>query len=599
MRPWTALTLILSFCSLQISGQTAEKLPPPPTTPAEVQTTFRVRYVSGSSVYLVGGRNAGLSEGTRLIVESSVAHAAPTASDTSSSASLDDPASRDLSAVPATVAELKVVAVAETSAVCEVVSATRPLNADDIAMMPREEIENLVTRHSLSNTRSYPAVVSFTEGDPMDEDVRDLVPRPPLPEINRAQGQIGFSFNTIHSGGQFASSSSTAGLVLRADITRIYGTHWNLSGYWRGDINSLSNNAQPTMQDLINRTYHMSLSYQNADSRWVAGVGRLYLPWASSLNTIDGGYFGRRFSERVTAGLFAGSTPDPTSWSYDPNRRIAGEFTNVSGGSYDTVHYSSTFGFGVSMLKWSVDRPFAFTENSLNYKRLLSFYEAMTLDAPRSGPGVQPTNFGIGSSFLTFRVQPARRVSFDINHNYFRDGPTYNPELVGTGLLDKYLFQGLSGGVRVDLPARITLYTEIGRSHVSGDAKASWNTMYGITLNELWKTRIRLDARFSNFDGPFAQGYYRVFSVSRVFHDSMQFQVQAGMQRFNSPVTKDGGARFLNTQLEFALGKHYFFDGGFTLSRGAYQNYNQVFTTFGYRFDNRWNRKEVNSAVSK
>ena len=53
------------------------------------------------------------------------------------------------------------------------------------------------------------------------------------------------------------------------------------------------------------------------------------------------------FLERVTAGLFAGSTPDPTSWSYDPNRRIAGEFTNISGGSYDNVHYSSTFGFGI------------------------------------------------------------------------------------------------------------------------------------------------------------------------------------------------------------------------------------------------------------
>jgi len=123
--------------------------------------------------------------------------------------------------------------------------------------------------------------------------------------------------------------------------------------------------------------------------------------------------------------------------------------------------------------------------------------------------------------------------------------------------------------------------------------------MYGITFNDVWKTRIRLDARFSNFDSPFAQGYYRVFTASRVFRDAMQFQVQAGMQSFHSPVTKDSGSRFVNTQIEFALGRHYFFDGGFTLSRGAYQNYNQVFTTFGYRFDNRWNRKEANGAVSK
>jgi hypothetical protein len=429
--------------------------------------------------------------------------------------------------------------------------------------------------------------------------VRDAIPRPPLPEINRAQGQIGFSFNTIHSGtGQFGSSSSSVGLVLRADLTRINGTYWNLSGYWRGGLTSQNAIAQPTIQDLINRTYHMSLTYQNPDSRWVAGVGRLYLPWAASLNTIDGGYFGRRLSDRVTAGFFAGTTPDPTSWSYDPNRRVAGEFTNISGGSYDDVHYSSTFGFGVGMYKWSVDRPFAFTENTIDFKRVFSLYEAMTLDAPHTGPGVTPPSFGIGSSFITFRVQPRPRISFDLNHTYFRDVPTYDPQLVGTGLLDKYLFQGLSGGVRVDMPAHVVLYTEIGRSNASGDPKASWNTMYGATFTDVWKTHIRLDARFSTFNSPYAQGHYRVFSASRVFRDSLQFQIQAGMQRYISPVSKDTGSRFVNTQLEFFLGRHYFFDGGFSVSRGGFQNYNQVFTTFGYRFDNRWKR-EAKDATQK
>ena len=64
----------------------------------------------------------------------------------------------------------------------------------------------------------------------------------------------------------------------------------------------------------------------------------------------------------------------------------------------------------------------------------------------------------------------------------------------------------------------------------------------------------------------------------------------------SSPVSKDSGSRFVNTQLEFFLGRHYFFDGGFTISRGGFQNYNQVFTTFGYRFDNRGKREATNAA---
>ena len=598
----TSLLLLawLTQAGVAQAPQTATTTPDiaQPTAPIEMHTTFRVRYVNGANVYIEGGRSTDLVEGTRLVVRAGAASTTALSAESESHQPADAGNPSDGAPGLRTIAELKVVAVAETSAVCEVISSTRPVVAGDVATLPQEEIEKLVEKHALSNTRNYPAVVSFTEGDPMDEDVRDSIPRPPLPEVNRAQGRIGFDFSTIHNGGPFSTSSTTTGVVLRADITRINGTHWNLNGYWRGGLTSTSSRNQPTLQDLLNRTYTISLTYQNPDSRWVAGVGRLYLPWASSLNSFDGGYFGRRMSDRVTAGIFGGLASDPTALSYDPNRRIAGGFTNVSGGSYDDVHYSSTFGAGVGMLKWSVDRPFVFTENTIDYKRVFSVYEALLLDRPRTGPGVAPVGAGVASSFVTFRVQPHPRVSFDFNHSYFRDVPTYDPQLVGTGLLDKYLFQGFSAGVRVEVPAHITLYTEIGRSHVTGDAKASWNTMYGITFNRIWKTGIRLDARYSNFNSPFAQGDYRSFSVSRSFKDSFQIQVQAGLQKFISPVSKDNGSRFLNAYGEFVLGRHYLIDTGFTITRGALQNYNQVYTTFGYRFDNRWKR-EAASATQK
>ena len=35
------------------------------------------------------------------------------------------------------------------------------------------------------------------------------------------------------------------------------------------------------------------------------------------------------------------------------------------------------------------------------------------------------------------------------------------------------------------------------------------------------------------------------------------------------------------------LGLHYFIQGGFTVSRGAVQNYDQWLFTLGYRFDSK------------
>ena len=80
--------------------------------------------------------------------------------------------------------------------------------------------------------------------------------------------------------------------------------------------------------DLINRTYTIGLYYNNPESNYIIGVGRLYIPWATSLDTIDGGYIARKLTKHSLVGIFAGTTPDPTAWNYDPTRQIAGALLN-------------------------------------------------------------------------------------------------------------------------------------------------------------------------------------------------------------------------------------------------------------------------------
>jgi hypothetical protein len=537
----------------------------------ELRTRFRVKYVAADAVYLEGGRNAGLSEGMTLIIR-------PTSTDAAANPQPDTAALEN-------VAELKIVSVASTSAVCEVVTSSRPIVTGDFAAIPQAEAEALVQKRALGATRAYPAVISFSEGDPLDEEVREYVPKPPLPEVNRARGRIGVDYGSLRSS---AGSSSQIGMVFRADITRINGTYWNLSGYWRGRFDSRTSASQPqTLQDLINRTYHLELTYANPGSRWVAGFGRLYLPWATSLDTIDGGYVGRRLGHNATAGIFAGTTPDPTSWNYSPDREIAGSFVNFEGGSFDAVHYTTTFGVAMSALSWRVDRPFGFTETAISYKHVFSLYNSLQADSPRTTVPGSTVSPGLSRSYVTFRFQPNRRVSFDLNHNYFRDIPTYDPQLISTGLLDKYLFQGISGGVRVELPYRVSVYTNIGRSSRTGDAKDSWNSLYGVTLGKIPRTAFRLDARFSKFDSSFGSGFYRAVSLSRTFGDSFRWQMEVGSQTFLSSLTKDNGSRFVNTLGDFSFGGNYFMEIGFTAQRGSTYNYNQWFSTIGYRFDNR------------
>ena len=544
----------------------------------DIRTVFRVKYVADGAVYLDGGRADGLAEGVALVVK-----------DDSTKGNNPPPGATPAAspAVPAITAYLKVTSVAQNSAVCEISASTQQVKAGDLAYLTSADAEALVQQRALSSTRVYPQVITFTQGDPMDEEVRDEVPRPPLPEINRTRLLIGFDYGGISSRGTTAMTSSQYGMVMRTDMTRIGGSYWNLHGYWRGEFNSQSSAAQPTTQDLLNRTYTIGLTYENPQSNWVAGVGRLYLPWATSLDVIDGGYGGRRFGKHVTAGLFAGSSPDPTSWSYNPDRRLAGNFVNFAGGSYDDVHYTTTAGMGVSTLLWTIDRPFVFLENGISYKRYISVYQALQADKPRGTPATPSPGAGISRSYVTVRIQPIQRLSLDFNHNYFRDVPTYNLSLVGTGLLDTVLFQGFSAGARVETVKKIYLYTELGRSTRSGDAHSSLNQLYGITFARLWNTGLHADVHYAKFDSAFARGTYRAISLSRNFGERFQGEVQVGKQSFVSPFTTDNGSKFVNARLETQIGTHYFFAGGYNLQRGLLQNYDQWFFTLGYRFDSR------------
>lgn len=537
-----------------------------------LRTVFKVKYVAEGVAYLEGGRAQGLAEGMKLEVEDSNLPATQ-----GDSVNVAD---------PRIVAELVVSGVAETSAVTDVHAPKRPVKVGDLAYLSGNDAEALVRQRTLSATRQYPAVISFTEGDTLDEEARQEVPRPPLPSVNRARGRFGFDNIETISHGTSNVTSSDVGLAFRGDITRIGGTYWNLSGYWRGELTKASAASQQTLQSLINRTYHLNVTYDNPNSTLVAGFGRLYLPWAPSLDTIDGGYFGTRLSKGTTVGIFGGSTPDPSSWDYSPNRAIGGAFINFEGGEFNGFHYSSTSGAGESLVSWQVDRPFVFFEDSLSYKRGIAIYESAQLDNPQGNSITPSPGPGLGRNFFTLRVNPHQRLELDFNYNYFRDIPTFDSNLLGTGLLDKYLFQGFSAGGRVQVWNQVWVSTNLGRSNGTGDAKSSLNEMYGITLGRIPGLNLRADAHYAKFNGSFGSGAYESFSLSRQMNDRLRLELLLGQQTFNSTLTTSTRARFVTGTVDTTLGPHYYLQGIFTTNRGDL-SYDQLMFSIGYRFDSK------------
>ena len=542
---------------------------PPVDSPATVRRGFRIKFVSGITVYIDGGSNSGLRVGMNLDLWS--ASAVSKASD------------------EAPIGAARIVGIATTSAILQVGSSSGDLQVGDWAeLLPRDADtarKNVLT--ALANTLHPASRPVNDNSDSLASRVaRSFRPAPDDQTGTRTAGRIGFDYSGIFSSGSTPGTSTELGMMFQSDIRHIMGTHWNLEGYWRDRITRHSQFFEPTIQDSLNKTYTMQLYYDNPNASWVAGVGRLYLPWAVSLDTVDGGYFGRKFAAGNTTGVFAGSTPDLSSWHYRPNQRIAGVFSNFEGGDYDRIHYSSTSGVGVTSIKWKLDRPFAFFENELSYKGKLSAFHSLIYDSPQgtSTNGIRP-GAGVSHSYLTLHYQPYSRVSFDLYHNFFRDVPTATTTIAGTGLVDKLLFQGISAGTHIKPTRYFTLYTTFGASEKTGDTHRSLNEMFGATWNEIARTGLRADFHYTKFDSNFGSGRYEVLSLSRQMTNRMFWNVQLGKQNVKSSYTLDSFSNFVDDSLDINLGRHSYLQSGYTYVEGETMNYKQWYLSWGFRLD--------------
>ncbi len=561
--------------------------PAPAPAPAPAKTIFHVKYISEGTVYLDAGHNSGLEEGMIL----HLVHADPGGGTTE--------AVRFEGQEP--IADARVFSVADASSAAEVIKSREDLAVGDIAYLDTESVHAREDKVNAAESENYPVVVTFSYGDPLDEEIRatTVEAKNATPVENQMRGRIGLNYGTLSEPGGVGSRQ--IGLMIEADMSRIQGTHWNFTGYWRGNLNTQNSGASSgvapvTLNDLLNRTYHLGLYYDNPDSVITMGVGRLYLPYAPSLSTIDGGYIGRRINGRLTVGAFGGSTPDPTSWSYAPNQNIAGTFVNYQKGDFDHLRLDNTFGLAMTSIAWHVAREFAFAENTISVGRLFSVYNSLQFDKARTVLAGTSYGTGLTQSFSSVRFQPIPLLTFDLNHNYLRNLPTFDPALISVclveqvqsqsqcPLLEQYLFQGLSGGVRVDLPYRIAISTDIGKSKNNTDTGSSWNQMYGLTFGEIRNTGLQLDLRYTKFNSAFGQGDYQFISVSRAIGDRLRIQVQGGTQHLTSALSTNSSSKFVTSTVDWTIGPRFFVEGLFSWNMGTTMNYQQMNFTFGYRF---------------
>ena len=142
--------------------------------------------------------------------------------------------------------------------------------------------------------------------------------------------------------------------------------------------------------------------------------------------------------------------------------------------------------------------------------------------------------------------------------------------MIGTGLLDQFLFQGISGGVRLALPYHLGFFGNTGRSSRTGDQRPTWNYLGGASIGDILHSAIRAEYRYSRFDTSFGRGIYQTVLLNREVGEGLRFEIQLGQQSIQSTLTAQDRARFVNGNVDWYARAGYFIGAGLTvLSRSS------------------------------
>ena len=90
--------------------------------------------------------------------------------------------------------------------------------------------------------------------------------------------------------------------------------------------------------------------------------------------------------------------------------------------------------------------------------------------------------------------------------------------------------------------------------------------------------------RYSKFNSSFGSGNYKAISLSRSFRETLQWQLQGGLPKFQFDFDHHVADPLCYLLSGLVARKEMFFEAGYTWQRGGTMNYDQFQFMIGKRF---------------
>jgi hypothetical protein len=404
--------------------------------------SFTVEYRSADSVYLDGGRAAGVDVGRRLQV-------------------LDG---------ETVVAELEVLYAAERSASCRVLSESRPVRAGDRAVLVGEPGPRAPgTGGAGSPASERPKTTSLTAPSAAGaEETSAAEPNRPRTRVYGA-ASLGYYWSGDSSETDLDYQERTARVDLVAADIAGQPLGFAVRGRLREDIRARELSRRSPASFRTDRLYELALRYDPPDGRVGFELGRIGVSRFVGVGYLDGALVRFRAHPGIEVGAFGGRQADITD--LDGIGSKYGGFVRFSpGGRYTRGAYDVLVAFAREDAEGDVSREYLSLESRFAGGGRWSLFQRAELDINRgwrreaTDTSVQLSNLGLAGHL---RVSPSSWlfVSYDglRNYRYYRN--RWIPEDV----FDSLLHQGLRAGVNLSKPDGLGATASFGMSLKEND----------------------------------------------------------------------------------------------------------------------------------
>ena len=444
-----------------------------------------VSYISGSSIYIDGGKNAGFAVGDTLTVTRM--------RDTVCTALISAVSSSSSSAT--VLSQMKAPAIGDRASVAKVITPQAPVSP---IRVPEASLPTATSR------------------------------------VNVVSGYFALNYAATARGGS-ALNVSEPGAVLKFDISRLAGTGVSFSMFGRTSYDMAGQVSQFRQKSgASTRLYEAALTYENPSSWYGFSLGRVSSRYVAGMGLFDGAQAYVRIGG-FKVGAFGGWQSDDVTSSFGTKKQKIGAFFSYGWGSGVFNTSEVTLAYGKGMVDGRLDRDYLYLQSRVRVTSNLFFYQSTEIDMHGMEQGAPTAQLGFTNSYISVTYYPLQWLNLSGGYDATRAVYLFETmKSISDTLIDQSLRQGFRGSLSVRLPLNIVVNASGTVRPSSGVNPEAHTFGGGLRIADIRHSGISIGGQYTRIESRYTQGEDITTDISWWMTDALSASVRVDRYQYTA-----------------------------------------------------------------